>query len=122
MSVKHFDGREAVEKELAGTEVIAYRADIVDVAARVEWLAARGLFRRHEGGGPGEGTLQRELDPIAVQAEAFHEAEIEQLGHVVDLAAFAGQNVARLDIAMDEADAVGLAQCLTDLPQQVYGP
>ena len=38
------------------------------------------------------------------------EPEIDQLGHVEDDAAFAENDVGRLDVAMDEADRVGLAE------------
>src|SRR5439155_7960355 len=122
MRMKHLQGRGAVEEELAGDEKIGHSPDIVDVAARVELLLARGLFRRHESGRSGEGTLVRQLDIVVAHADAFHEAEVEQLGHVIYLAALAGKDVARLDIAMDEANTVGLAQSLARLPKEMDSP
>jgi hypothetical protein len=37
------------------------------------------------------------------------EAEVQQLGHVVDLAALAGDDVTGLDVPVNQADGMGFA-------------
>ena len=50
------------------------------------------------------------------------QAEVEQLGHVVHAPAPRGEDVRRLDVAVDQARRVRLAQRPADLPQQVDHP
>ena len=82
-----------------------------------------GLLRRHEGGRAGEGALARQPYRRAVlHAQGLHQPKVEQLGHVINLAALTGDDVARLDVAMNEPDAMRFAQRLAHLPQKVNGP
>ena len=52
-------------------------------------------------------------------AELLDEAEVDHLGDVRHAAALAQDDVRRLDVAVDEADAVGLGQGAEDLYQDV---
>ncbi len=45
----------------------------------------------------------------ALDVEHLHQAEIQQLGNVGDAAPLAQNDVARLHVAVDQADAVGFA-------------
>jgi hypothetical protein len=52
-------------------------------------------------------------------ADALHEPEVDDLGDVRPPAALGEQDVRRLDVAVDEPDAVRLAERLADLAQDV---
>ena len=52
----------------------------------------------------------------------LHQAEVQELGHVVDAASLGGKDVGRLDVAVDQPFGVGLAQGFADLPQEMNGP
>ena len=52
----------------------------------------------------------------------LHQAEVEQLDHIEDAAALAGDDVARLDVAVEQADPVGFLQGTADLAQEMDGP
>ena len=52
-----------------------------------------------------------------VLAHRLDQAEVEQLDDVVESAALGREHVAGLDVAVDQADLMGLAQALAGLPQ-----
>ena len=58
-------------------------------------------------------------DGVGGRSAAADQAEVEQLGDVVDAAALADHDVGRLDVAVDQVHAVGLAQRRADLAQEV---
>ena len=69
------------------------------------------------------------IDPSAVSwiellvvQDRLDQSEVEQLGHVVDAAPLGGEDVARLDVAVDQPGRVGLAQGVAGLAQQVDHP
>ena len=56
-----------------------------------------------------------------VCAHRRHEAEVEQLRHIAHTATFAHDNIAGLDVAMNKAQPMRLAQCAADLQQEMHG-
>jgi hypothetical protein len=48
-----------------------------------------------------------------------HEPEVEQLGYIVEAAALADHDVARLEVAVDQPDGVRVSQRPTHLPQEM---
>ena len=110
-----------VERRPAGQQVVGHGPQRVDVAPLVQLPAARRLLGRHE---------QRRAEDLALAAQVGRagrrrgpdQAEVEQLGHVVHPPAPRGEDVRRLDVAVDQARRVRLAQRPADLPQQVDRP
>ena len=60
--------------------------------------------------------------PASCRAATAYEAEVEQLDEVVPPAAPGGEDVRRLDVAVDQAGRMRLRQRLARLPQQVDDP
>ncbi len=55
----------------------------------------------------------------AVSPYRLDQAEVEQLDDVVEPAALGRKQIAWLDVAVDQADLMGLTQGLAGLPQEV---
>ena len=92
-----------LEGRVAGDQVIEHRAQAVDVGTRVE-LGAVELLRRHVG------QRADAVDLRLVRAQVQRAAEVGQLD-VAHLAVAAhGQDVGRLDVAVDQPLAVAVAQ------------
>ncbi len=107
----------AHERHLAGQQEIGHGSQAIDIAAGIERFAD-ALFGRHVSRRTGDGPILRSADQFLRLAKALDQAEIEQLGHVINAAAFASDDIARLDIAMDEADGVGFAESAGNLAQK----
>ena len=108
-----------VVDELAGEQVIERRGRGVEVGQRGDGLEVEHLLGGHERHGAAhlarEGQA-READA----AEALGQAEVGDLGDQA-LGRLADQDVLGLDVAVDEAQPVGLLQPLEDLAGQPAG-
>ena len=100
-------GLVAVERRHAGQQVIRHRAQRIDVAAGVGFAVAQGLLGRHEQRRAGDRAFLRQVHRFGVGRQRLGQAEVEQLGHVVHAASLGGEDVARLDVAMDQPQRSG---------------
>ena len=93
----------AAKGEFAGEEFVEHDAKAVDVGAMIEAAEVTGgLFGRHVGGGAEDLAVERDGELGVVAAG---EAEVGD----VRLAGVVEQNVARLEVAMDD-----LCRCVFD--------
>ncbi len=81
----------------------------------VRWrdLAAEDLLGRHVLGRAHEEARLGEI--LRLAGDVLDEAEVEHLDHVALVGAIGEEDVARLEIAVDDAEPVGLAQRAADL-------
>ena len=111
-----------LERRPAGQQVVGHRPQRVEVAPPVHRTAvARRLLRRHEQRRPEHLALPgqpRRAGPRRRQDQA----EVEQLGLVLDAPGPRDDDVRRLDVAVDQALGVGQAQGPADLAQEVDRP
>lgn len=91
-----------VKRRPADKEKVSDCAETVDVASRIQSTASLRLFGGHECRRAREPASRREPRIPAITVDWLHQTEIEQLSQVVDAAALADDDVARLDIAMDK--------------------
>ena len=94
----------ALERALAGEDLVEHQPERVDVAARCD-LAARQLLRRHVGGRAGPDRFAREA----------RESEIGQ----PDLAGAVEHDVRGLEVAVDDVALVRGGQAGTDLSRDL---
>ncbi len=99
-------------------EVVAHGSQAVEIAAGIDGVGGPDRLRREVEG--------RALEHVGLgqprargRLEVPDQAEVDHLGDVGDPAALAENDVLRLDVPVDEADAVGLHQGRGDLPQHV---
>ena len=108
----------APERGLAGQEEVGDRSQRIDVAARSrpQCMACSGDMYR------GEPVIVPCCESCIAGALPLGQPEVEELGHVVETPAVGGEDVGRLDVAVDQAQAVRLAERLARLPKQVDHP
>jgi hypothetical protein len=111
-----------VVRELAGQDLVQDRRERVDVAARVELLALR-LLGRHELGRPEHHALLREHDAARAKLALGHlgETEVEHLREIPAAVLVGEEDVLGLQVAVNDAEAVGLVQGAADLHQDRDG-
>ncbi len=107
-----------LEGRLPAEHLVEDDPDGVDVGARRD-LAARHLLGRHVLGRAHEDAGLGEVLPLA--GDVFHQAEVEHLDEIRVLAALAEEHVAGLEIAVDDAEGVGLVDRAADLLGDVVG-
>ena len=83
--------------------------EAVDVAREGHRRLAVTLLRRHEGRCPQDRARLRQLLVGRIVTLLVDEPEVEELGNVVEPAAFAKVHVARLQISVHEATSVRFA-------------
>ena len=111
-----FDGI-MVEERLAGEQPVADGAQRIEVAAGVNALRLFDRLRRHE--------VRRADDGIGLRAvrrpraHRLHQPEVEDLHQVADTAPAGEDDVGGFDVAVDQADAMGLGERAADLAQDV---
>jgi hypothetical protein len=105
-------GRGSGERQLAGEELEQHAGEAVLVAPAVDGAVAEGLLRAHVCRGPDAGAGLGEIG-VARLLHGLGDAEVHH--HRV---AVVQQDVLRLDVAVDQAAAVGVGQRLPDLPGQ----
>ncbi len=104
---RQVDQRLAGERRLAGGELAQDHAERPDVAARVARLRRAQLLRRH--------VVRRAHDvvgagEVAVLAMRLGDAEVEHLDEVRAVGTLGEEQIARLEVAMDDAERVGLGE------------
>ncbi len=104
------------KRDFAGEGLVQSDAQGVDVGAGVDGIGLTNLFGAHVGGRAGHLAVARQ---VAALAEAG-QSEIAESGAEAGRAGFVGlqEDVARLDIAVDQAGRVGGRQGLRDRGQQ----
>jgi hypothetical protein len=120
------------EDDRAGEEIVGDRAERIEICASIERLGrahrlGREIHRRAEDRARTRQTgkllersaLLERRERIGRGAELFHEAEVDDLGDVDGAASRAEDDVRRLDVAMDEADRVRLAERAGNLRDDV---
>ncbi len=95
------DSRPLVERDFAREHFVEHHAERVDVGARRNF-GADDLFRGHVFRRPHEQTLLRQL--LRFTRHIFDETEVEHLDVVRFISVLSQQHVARLEIAMHDAD------------------
>ena len=110
------------ERGLAGQEEESDRSQAVEVAPSVRAVPAGRLLGGHVRRRARKPDQPGRVVARVARVPRLHQAEVEQLGHVVDPAAGAHHDVPRLDVPMDQAGIVRLPEGVTDLPQQVHRP
>ncbi len=121
--VGHHDGEGALTRErgLARQRVIGDRSEGVDVGPDVEFLSAGRLFGRHVRWRAAHGQVGRQHGGLGVLGQ-LHQAEVEHLGHVGLAPTVGDEDVGRLQVAVDQADRVGLGQPGAGLAEQEDRP
>ena len=118
----HPDRVGAREGGPAGQEEVGHRPQRVEVASAIDRVA-EDLLRRHEERRAGDHAVMRRLGRhLPAPGRRLDQAEVEQLGHVVPAAPIRGEEVGRLDVAMDQPLAVCLVESRAGLPEQVDRP
>ena len=107
----HSDAAAEIERRPAGQQVVGDRAQRVDVAPLIEVPVAQGLLRRHEHRGAEDAALAGPVG-LAGLRHGENQSEIEQLGHVLHLAAAGREDVRRLDVAMDQPGRMRLRNAM----------
>src|SRR5690606_36126370 len=102
-----------LERGATGEQLEEDQADGVEIGARVD-LAARGLLRRHVARGPKHDALPRELLAAAL-VEQLGDAKVDDLDDLVAAEILAQEDVLGLEIAVDDADVVGVLEAEKDL-------
>ncbi len=105
----------AVVGGVAGEAEEEHGAEGVDVAADVEGGVGEDLFRGHVEGAADDRALHGEHG--AVLLGRARDAEVGEFGGAVG----ADEDVRRLDVAVDELDAVGLGEAVDDLVEDGKG-
>ena len=117
--VKLADGF-GVEDEFARQQVIAERANRIDVAP---WIAAGRVvdrFGRHEQRCPLRPVPTDQTRKVAAAVAVFaDQTKIEHLHAVRHAAAVAEENIRRFDVAMHQTEGMRLGQRIADLREDV---
>ncbi len=114
----HLQHRRALEDVLARQHEVANSAEGVEIAARVHGLRGSQRLGAHVLRRASHRARIRELG-LSFVAQLLDEAKVEKLGHV-GFATLGTQNhVRRLDVSVDELDAVGLFQGAGQLDQHL---
>jgi len=105
---------------LAGQHRVHQRAQRVDVRAGVDLVAADLLGRHEVGRADDLGLVGRPARRLVAGAE-LGQAEVEHLGEVAAAGGAGDQHVLGLEVAVDDAEVVGLDQRAADLEEQRRG-
>jgi hypothetical protein len=114
-------GALAWEEEVSREHEVADAGDGVDVGGGVDPWFAEGLLGGHEGGGaedePGLGELSPRLFGPAL-SDGLGDAEVEDFDDS-SAAARVEPDVLGLEVAVDDAELVGLVECVEELEEEV---
>ena len=121
VGIHHLSRGLARERRPARQEGVGHAAQRVQVATPVDRPVAGDLLGGHVLRRAADGPLTARAD-LVPRGHDFDEAEVEQLDEVVPPAAPGGEDVRRLQVAVDQAGRMGLRQRLARLAQQVDDP
>ena len=106
----HVVRRLALERGTARQQEIAYSTQAVDVAASVHLRAAGCLLGRQISGCARDEALEAQLLPTRLSRGSVDQPKVKKLQHIRNASQLRGDEVARLQVAMDQAHPMGLLE------------
>src|SRR5271157_4975549 len=103
-------GRLALKWRTARQQEIAYGAQAVDVAASVHLRASGCLLGRQISGCARDEALEAQLLPTRLSQGSVDQSEVKKLQHIRNASQLGGDEVARLQVAVDQAHPMGLME------------